>query len=62
LLADDPREFAERVLHLLGSPQARARIAAGGRRLVTERYDWAKVGEDLHGIVEAAGATSSQGK
>jgi polysaccharide biosynthesis protein PslH len=62
LLADDPHEFAQRVLYLLSSPQARARIAAGGRRLVKERYDWAKVGERLCGIVEAAGARSSRGK
>jgi glycosyltransferase involved in cell wall biosynthesis len=55
LLADDPREFSERVVHLLGSPQARARIAAGGRRRVHKRYDWAKVGDDLCGIVDAAG-------
>ena len=40
LVADDPREFADAVLRLLRDPVLAARIAAAGRRLVEERYDW----------------------
>ncbi|MGD2166041.1 MAG: glycosyltransferase [Anaerolineae bacterium] len=39
LLADEPRDFARKVLDLLSDEDLYARIASGGRRLA-ERYDW----------------------
>jgi glycosyltransferase involved in cell wall biosynthesis len=54
LLADQPVAFAERVVSLLHSPELRGRLAAAGRRLVAERYDWAVVGRTLRGLVEQA--------
>ena len=40
LIADEPEAFAEAVLRLLDEPSLRARLAAGGRRLVEARYSW----------------------
>ena len=40
LIADEPREFAARVVRLLRKPKLRASLAARARRLVEERYDW----------------------
>ncbi len=54
LMADEPREFAARVLELLKSPALRRKIAAGGRRLVESRYDWRITGEKLSTLVERA--------
>lgn len=54
LLADDAGEFANKVVRLLESPEARARIALNAKRLVQDRYDWACLGDYLCGIVEDA--------
>lgn len=40
LIADDPAEFAEAVVFLLDAPEARAQLAAAGRRLYETRYTW----------------------
>jgi glycosyltransferase involved in cell wall biosynthesis len=47
LLADDPREFAESVLQLLGDPDRCQRLAAEGRRLVEQRYEWGALSDEL---------------
>jgi len=52
LLADDAAPFAESVLRVMESPDLRARLAAGGRRLVDLRYDWAVVGEQLRALLD----------
>jgi len=39
-IADDPREFAARVVRLLREPALRASLTARARQLVEERYDW----------------------
>jgi len=44
LVADEPSVFAEHVLRLLADPELRARLAANGRRLVQDKYDWGQVG------------------
>jgi glycosyltransferase involved in cell wall biosynthesis len=46
-IADEPIEFANGVLRLLGDPALRARLASNGRRLVRERYDWEQIGKTL---------------
>jgi glycosyltransferase involved in cell wall biosynthesis len=43
MLADDPAEFANAVVHLLNGPQASQALAADARRLVGERYNWQSV-------------------
>lgn len=40
LVADTPAEFADAVCRLLNDPQLQAQLAANGRRLAEERYDW----------------------
>ncbi|NIV37258.1 MAG: glycosyltransferase [Anaerolineae bacterium] len=47
LIADEPTEFADATLRLLEDPGLRAELAANGRRLVRERYDWDQIGEQL---------------
>ena len=43
LLADTAADFARAVVRLLRDPDARSRLAAGGRRAVESRYDWRQV-------------------
>lgn len=40
LIADDPREFAEKTVRLLRDHELRNSIAANARRLVVSQYDW----------------------
>jgi sugar transferase (PEP-CTERM/EpsH1 system associated) len=47
LIADDPQQFADCVVQLLGDDALRAELAANARRLVEERYDWANIGRRL---------------
>jgi glycosyltransferase involved in cell wall biosynthesis len=56
LIADRPDDFAAQVVALLRSPELRARLAAGGRRLVASRYDWNAVGAGLSALVQRVAA------
>ena len=47
LVADDPQAFAASVARLLDEPALRAGLAAAGRRLVVERYDWRPIVETM---------------
>jgi glycosyltransferase involved in cell wall biosynthesis len=47
LAAEDAATFADRCIRVLASPDLRARLGANGRRLIEERYDWAKLGAAL---------------
>jgi glycosyltransferase involved in cell wall biosynthesis len=40
LVADDPRDFAAAVVHLLQNPEEATRLARSARVLVEKRYDW----------------------
>jgi glycosyltransferase involved in cell wall biosynthesis len=51
-IADGPAEFAAEVVRLLGDRSLRARLAANGRRLVEERYNWGQIGEEFVKLVE----------
>lgn len=44
LIADAPEDFADAVSLLIDSPADRARLAAAGRELVVEKYDWSSLG------------------
>jgi len=52
LIADEPAEFADAVLHLLDDERLRARLAANGRRLVSEKYDWEHIGQKLDHLLQ----------
>jgi glycosyltransferase involved in cell wall biosynthesis len=47
LIADSPRQFAEKTVRLLSDRALRQRIAANARRLVANHYDWDVVAEQL---------------
>lgn len=47
MLADTPREFAERVATLLSSPDLCKEIGTNARELVSEKYTWDSAGEKL---------------
>jgi polysaccharide biosynthesis protein PslH len=46
-IADEPAQFAQRVLELLASPEERRRIGKSGRALVEKRYDWQEIAKLL---------------
>jgi glycosyltransferase involved in cell wall biosynthesis len=48
LVADQPHDFAAQVARLLGDPSVGQTLAAAGRRLVCEQYDWAPIVEQMH--------------
>jgi glycosyltransferase involved in cell wall biosynthesis len=54
LIANEPAEFAQRVVQLLRDAALRERIAANARRLVEQRYDWQQIGRAFANLVEAA--------
>ena len=52
LIADAPVEFARETLRLMADPDARAVLAAGGRRLVEQHYGWDAIGAHLARILQ----------
>lgn len=52
LIADEPAEFAESVVELLGNPDLRAHLAVNGRRLVQEKYDWGSIIQRFEDFLE----------
>jgi glycosyltransferase involved in cell wall biosynthesis len=52
LIADEPAEFADRVVHLLRDADLRERLARNARRLVEIRYDWQRIGPNFVHLVE----------
>jgi glycosyltransferase involved in cell wall biosynthesis len=51
LIADGATEFADAVTRLLSNPALRARLAAGGQRLVEERYSWKTCAQALEQLL-----------
>lgn len=54
--ADEPAAFAESVVRLIRNRSERQRLGAAGRRLVEERYSWARVGCEFEQLCEEARA------
>lgn len=52
LLADTPDELANAALRLLNAPDLRAKLAAGGRALVQQHYDWDDIAARLAALIE----------
>jgi glycosyltransferase involved in cell wall biosynthesis len=57
LEADTPETFARAVLALLREPARARTLGEAGRRLVTERYSWARVARNFDAICHEAVAT-----
>jgi sugar transferase (PEP-CTERM/EpsH1 system associated) len=55
LLADTPKEFAQKVLMLLEDGSYRKSMAQSGRHLVCQTYDWNIIGKDLKRIYSEVG-------
>lgn len=53
LVADTPSDFAAATLLLLEQPGLRAHLAATGRSVVRERYDWRVIGARFEQLVSA---------
>jgi glycosyltransferase involved in cell wall biosynthesis len=61
LIADEPKEFAAKVVQLLESAELRRKLAGGGRHLVMSKYNWRTTGQKLDALIEwAASAQGSQ--
>lgn len=53
VIADEPAEFAEAVVHLIRDADARRRIESEARQLVVERYDWSAVAQGFEAALVA---------
>jgi glycosyltransferase involved in cell wall biosynthesis len=60
LIADEATEFADAVTRLLSDPALRARLAAGGRRLVEERYSWETCAQALEQLLHRVTRRSTE--
>lgn len=52
LMAEEPATFAAQTVRILRSPDLRQHLAEGGRRLVEQRYNWARLSERLSALLE----------
>ncbi len=52
VIADEPENFAGRVVELLNNSRRRRELGLAGRRLVTENYNWLKIAEKLNKVYE----------
>ena len=50
IIADDPKEFARRVIELLNDEALREKIGANARKLVEEEYSWEKMADMLNEV------------
>jgi glycosyltransferase involved in cell wall biosynthesis len=67
IIADSPRDFAERICFLFASIAHRARIGSAARVLVEREYSWDKIGRDLEhayacAIGQSTRARNEEGK
>jgi glycosyltransferase involved in cell wall biosynthesis len=53
VVADEPRDFARKIVHLLGDGGARAELASRGQGFVTEHYSWSHMALQFVQLVEA---------
>jgi len=56
IVADEPKEFADKVIQLLDDQELRREIGQNGRRLVEEKYNWPDVVRRLDKIYEQISA------
>jgi glycosyltransferase involved in cell wall biosynthesis len=52
VIADSPEEFARAIVRLLSDASLRARIAANGRAVAVQRYDWNRLGETFDAALQ----------
>ena len=54
IIADDPEEFARRVIELLNDEELRERIGANARKLMDEEYSWERMTDMLNEVLKKA--------
>jgi glycosyltransferase involved in cell wall biosynthesis len=54
LVADQPAEFADKVLYLLDHPEERQRLGQAGREFVEANYRWDHIATQLEDIYQEA--------
>lgn len=59
LIATHPVEFAAQTLRLLRDPALRQRLAANGRHLVQDKYDWCVIGNQFNRLIESVACKGS---
>jgi glycosyltransferase involved in cell wall biosynthesis len=59
LLADEPEDFANRIIELLSDPRRREHMGSAARKLVSENYSWQAVGRTLADALEGTAAQYS---
>jgi len=52
LIADDPGEFAEKIVYLLNHEQIAKEIGTRARELIENKYSWDVISEDIHRTYE----------
>ena len=57
LLADAPRAFADKVVHLLTHPEEALRLGVNGLKRVQERHSWAAMGKELEIAIQSVMAS-----
>jgi polysaccharide biosynthesis protein PslH len=60
LIGDSPEEFAGQVIRLFEDEALQNTLAVNGRRLVEEKYSWAKIGDDLNRAYELIADTDGK--
>jgi glycosyltransferase involved in cell wall biosynthesis len=53
LIGENPEDYAEHILQLLGHEDERARLAASGLRFVRDRFDWDRSAEMVEELLRA---------
>jgi glycosyltransferase involved in cell wall biosynthesis len=46
----DPKDIAEKVQLLIQNPELKNKITAQAKKLVTDRYDWSRISEDMNHV------------
>jgi glycosyltransferase involved in cell wall biosynthesis len=62
LTADEPEDFARKVVELLGSPARRKQLGDTGRGYVQEQYDWDKIARELEKSWQQVSARFANGR
>jgi len=62
LTADEPEDFARKVVELLGSPARRKQLGDTGRGYVQEQYDWDKIARELEKSWQQVAARFANGR
>jgi glycosyltransferase involved in cell wall biosynthesis len=52
LIADDPEEFAKKILYLFKNEEMRRKMGEKARELIERKYSWDVISEDIHRTYE----------